>query len=113
MRSVQVNRLACKHVDGRLLWKQVIKTDHDQGICVRQDSLVYRKLEPGLVDSLKYCNRMSSDFTYDPLKCERGAVEQFQCPSNSLQEMHLIPFGSLIRRPSDSPDLGHGREAIV
>ena len=56
---------------------------------------------------------MSGDFTYDPLKRERGAVEQFQGPSDSLQEMHLIPFRSLIRGPRDSPDLGHGREAIV
>ncbi len=91
----------------------MIETEHHQRVCVRQDSFVDRKLVPGLVDSLKYCNRMSGDFTYDLLKRERGAVEQFQGPSNSLQEMHLIPFRSLIRGPGDSPDLGHGREAIV
>src|SRR4029077_13247490 len=56
---------------------------------------------------------MSGDFTYDPLKRERVAVEKFQCPGNSLQEMHFIPFRSLIPGPGDSPDLGHGREAII
>src|SRR5712664_937259 len=35
---------------------------------------------------------MSGDFTYDPLKGERGAVEQVKGPGNSLQGMHPIPF---------------------
>ena len=91
----------------------MIEPEYHERVCVSEDSFVDRKLVPGLVDSLKYSNRMSGDFTHDSLKRKRGAVEQFQSPCNSLQKMHLIPFRSLIRGPSDSPDLGHGREAIV
>src|SRR5262245_37715416 len=82
-----------------LFGNQVIETEHHQRVRVRQDSFVYWKLVPGLVDPLKYSNRMSCDFPYHLLKCKRGAVEQFQSPSNSLQEMHLVPFRSLVRWP--------------
>src|SRR2546429_2331598 len=41
----------------------------------RSDSLVDRKLIPGLIDSLKYSNRMSGDVTYDALRSEEHTSE--------------------------------------
>src|SRR2546429_3525998 len=53
----------------------------------RSDSLVDRKLIPGLIDSLKYSNRMSGDVTYDALKRERRSEEH---TSELQSRLHLV-----------------------
>src|SRR3954453_1013137 len=40
-------------------------------------------------------------------------MEEFQSACDSLQEMHLVPFRPLIKRPGNSTDLCHGRETII
>src|SRR5258708_35865604 len=91
----------------------MVETEHHQRVCVTQDSFIYRQLVPRLINSLEHCHRMASDFTSSFLKCERGTVEQFQGPGNPLQEMHAVPFRSLIGRPGNSAHFSHCREAVV
>src|SRR6266403_1164821 len=91
----------------------MVETEHHQCVRIIQDSFIDRQLVSRLINSLEHCHRMANDFARYFLKCERGAVKQFQSPGDALQEMHLVPFRSLISRPGNSAHFSHGREAVI
>ena len=96
-----------------LLRDQMVEAEHHQGVGVRQDALVDRLLESGLVDALEHRDRMPGDFTGQLLERQGRTVKQLEGPGDALQKPCRGPFGHLVRRPEDAAHLGHGREAVV
>ena len=81
---------------GGLLGYQMVEAENHQGIRVRQNPFVYRQLVSGLVDALEHGNRMTGSLTCQLLEGECGAVEELQRARDALEEVHRIPFRSLI-----------------
>src|SRR5262245_45650524 len=70
-----------------LIRDHVVQPKHHDGICVCQDSLIERKLEPGLVDPLKHRDGMSGGFPNKLLKRRPRPEEQFQRARDSLLKL--------------------------
>ena len=93
---------------GFLLASDVVKAEHEERVGIRENPLIDQLFETCLVNALEHGNGMTGDLARQLLEGEGGAVEELQGARDALEEVHCVPFRSLISRPCDPPDLGHG-----
>ena len=88
-----------------LLGHEMVETEHHQRVGVREDALVDRLLEPGLVDALKHGHRMPGHLADGLLESEGRSVEQLERPGDPLQELRRGPLRRLdsSARPRGAP----------
>src|SRR5580704_2780101 len=56
---------------------------------------------------------MAGRFAGYLLETERRAVKELERSRDALKELRGAPFGRLVGRPEDVPNLGHGGEAVL
>ena len=91
----------------------MVEPEDHQGVGVGEDPFVDRKLVAGLVDALKYGDRVAGGFAGQVLECQRRAVEKFQGAGDALEEVRGVVLGCFVGGPRHVADLGHGGEAVV